>query len=77
MNILIIMIPTSMAVAFVFLLLFIWAAKKGQFDDLTTPAHEILVDDEILDTELLKNQKENKAHKTNSITGVKNVPTTK
>ena len=77
MNILILMIPTSMAIAFIFLLLFIWAAKKGQFDDLVTPAHEILIDDDVLETDATNDQNENKSHNTNSITGVKNVPITK
>jgi cbb3-type cytochrome oxidase maturation protein len=29
-----------------FVLGFIWASKKGQYDDLETPAHRILLGDE-------------------------------
>lgn len=46
MNVLIIMIPATLLLAGVFLFLFIWATRKGQFDDLTTPAHRILNDDQ-------------------------------
>lgn len=35
----------SLAFALTFLAAFIWAAKSGQFEDRTTPALRILVDD--------------------------------
>ena len=46
MNILYIMVPMALALAASFLFAFVWAAKKGQFDDTVTPAHRILFDDE-------------------------------
>ncbi|MBT4760610.1 MAG: cbb3-type cytochrome oxidase assembly protein CcoS [Bdellovibrionaceae bacterium] len=46
MNILMFMIPVTLIMAFLFLGFFIWAAKSGQFDDLVTPSHEILLEDE-------------------------------
>jgi cbb3-type cytochrome oxidase maturation protein len=46
MNVLIFLVPTAIVVAGVFVGLFIWATKKGQFDDLETPAHKMLLDDE-------------------------------
>jgi cbb3-type cytochrome oxidase maturation protein len=30
--------------------LFFWASKKGQFDDLDSPAHRILFDDDLAPT---------------------------
>lgn len=35
----------SLALAAVFLGVFIWAARTGQYDDLKTPGHRILIDD--------------------------------
>ena len=45
--------------ALVFLAAFIWATKKGQYDDLTTPSERMLLDDyEIKETK--KDEKEEK-----------------
>ncbi|MBK9321525.1 MAG: cbb3-type cytochrome oxidase assembly protein CcoS [Bdellovibrionaceae bacterium] len=44
MNILILMIPMAFALGLGFVAAFMWAASKGQFDDLETPAHRILED---------------------------------
>lgn len=46
MNILFFMVPTAILIAVVFVVAFIWATKKGQYDDLETPAHKILIEDE-------------------------------
>ncbi len=46
MNILILMIPLALILGGGFVAAFIWATKKGQFDDLDTPAHRILHDNE-------------------------------
>lgn len=46
MDVLFFLVPTAILVAGVFVGLFIWATKKGQFDDLETPAHKMLLDDE-------------------------------
>lgn len=35
----------SLLLAGVFLGVFIWATRSGQYDDLTTPGHRILIDD--------------------------------
>ena len=45
MNVLILMIPMALVLGFGFVLAFIWATNKGQFDDLETPAHRILNDE--------------------------------
>lgn len=46
MNILIIMIPVSLLLGAAFLGAFIWTVNHGQFDDVYTPAHRILDNNE-------------------------------
>ena len=46
MNIIYVLIPLSLALGIGFTFAFIWATKKGQFDDLDTPAHRMLLDPE-------------------------------
>jgi cbb3-type cytochrome oxidase maturation protein len=45
MNILFLMIPLALFLGIGFVSAFLWATSHGQFDDLETPAHRILVDD--------------------------------
>ncbi|WP_413612393.1 cbb3-type cytochrome oxidase assembly protein CcoS [Bdellovibrio sp. HCB-110] len=45
MNILTLMIPMALLLGVGFVAAFFWATSKGQFDDLETPAHRILNDD--------------------------------
>lgn len=47
MNILILMIPMSLLLGIGFVVAFLWATSKGQFDDLDTPARRILADDNL------------------------------
>ena len=46
MDILYLLIPLSIVMAFVIGVVFWWAARDGKFDDLEGPAHRILMDDE-------------------------------
>lgn len=46
MNIILFMIPVSLLLAGVFVGLFLRSLNSGQFDDLETPAHRILFDQE-------------------------------
>jgi len=46
MNIFYLLIGASLIVALIFLALFIWAVKSGQYDDNETPPFRILFDDE-------------------------------
>lgn len=46
MNVLFFVIPLALCFAAASILAFFWAAKRGQFDDLDTPAVRILIDDE-------------------------------
>lgn len=41
-----VLLPMALLFGLGFLAAFIWAAKRGQFDDLETPKHRILMDDE-------------------------------
>lgn len=45
MSILLLLIPLSLMLLVAAAWAFIWAVRKGQFDDLDTPALDILVDD--------------------------------
>jgi cbb3-type cytochrome oxidase maturation protein len=47
MNIFYLLIGVSLLVALIFLALFIWAVKSGQYDDYETPSYRILFDDEM------------------------------
>jgi cbb3-type cytochrome oxidase maturation protein len=40
------LVPLALLLSFAFLIAFIYSARKGQFDDLETPAHRMLIDDE-------------------------------
>ena len=45
MSVIIVLIPLAMLLALGFVLAFIWASRGGQYDDLDTPAHRILLDE--------------------------------
>ena len=46
MNVVYFLLPIALLLGFGFLMAFLWATKKGQFDDLETPAHKMLLDNE-------------------------------
>lgn len=46
MNIILILIPITLLLVAVGILVFNWAVKNGQYDDLEGPAHRILYDDD-------------------------------
>ncbi|MEI6823099.1 MAG: cbb3-type cytochrome oxidase assembly protein CcoS [Bacteroidota bacterium] len=56
MNILYLLIGVSLLAAIIFLLLFVWSVKTGQYDDNYTPSVRILFDDdELKDEEINEN----------------------
>ena len=65
MIVLFILIGLSLIVALIFLFLYIWSVKDGQFDDDKTPAMRILFDDEEL---IEQNQQSNNNSEINSET---------
>jgi cbb3-type cytochrome oxidase maturation protein len=46
MDILYLLIPMSLVLVAVIALIFLWAVKSGQFEDMEGPAHRILMDDD-------------------------------
>jgi cbb3-type cytochrome oxidase maturation protein len=46
MNVIIILILASLAVALVFLAGFIWAVRSGQYEDTLTPSMRVLAEDQ-------------------------------
>ncbi len=46
MEILYVLIPLSIVLVTLAVIVFSWAVKSGQFDDLEGPAHSILYDDD-------------------------------
>lgn len=54
MNILFLLIGVSLIAALVFLILFLWAVRSGQYDDTYTPSVRVLFDDEAEDNMLSK-----------------------
>jgi cbb3-type cytochrome oxidase maturation protein len=46
MSVLFIVLPLALLVVLAAVLAFLWAAHRGQFDDLTTPAIRMLHDEE-------------------------------
>ena len=47
MDIIYILLPATLVLAVIAVAGYIWAVKRGQFDDLDTPALRILVEDEV------------------------------
>jgi cbb3-type cytochrome oxidase maturation protein len=45
MSIMYVILPVALVVVFVAVIGFVWAARRGQFDDLETPAMRALHDD--------------------------------
>jgi cbb3-type cytochrome oxidase maturation protein len=52
MNILFMLIGVSLFAALIFLALFIWAVRSGQYDDNYTPSIRILFEDETEEDEI-------------------------
>ena len=46
MRILLLLVPISLVLLGIAVWAFVWAVRKGQFDDLDTPPLDILADDE-------------------------------
>lgn len=45
MEVLYVVVPLAVAFAAGAVLAFVWAVRRGQFDDMKTPAHRVLADD--------------------------------
>ena len=61
MDILYLLIPLSLVFVAVIAVVFLWAVKSGQFEDMEGPAHRILMDDDLpASSENLIEEKKNK-----------------
>ena len=60
MNIIFLTLGISITLALIFLIAFLWATRRGQYDDLTTPSQRMLIDD--FDTKNNRSKKEDKLH---------------
>jgi len=54
--IIILTISISLILATVFVIAFIWSARSGQYSDLITPAHRMLIDDKQKKTTEIKSE---------------------
>jgi cbb3-type cytochrome oxidase maturation protein len=45
MNVIYLLLPCALVLAFVFVGLYLWAARHDQFDDLDSPAKRMLIDE--------------------------------
>ena len=45
MNVIYLLLPLALLLVLVFVIFYLWAVKRDQFDDLETPARRILLDD--------------------------------
>lgn len=46
MNVLFVVFPLALVLSAFAVVAFLWAVRKGQFDDLTTPALRVLTDEQ-------------------------------
>lgn len=46
MEVLYVIVPLAVAFAGAAVLAYVWAVRSGQFDDMKTPAHRVLTEDE-------------------------------
>jgi len=60
------LIPGMIVLGLVSVLVFFWAVKNGQYDDMEGPAHRILDDDDLTSNDIEIN--EQKEHQTGSST---------
>jgi len=63
MSILVILMPLAILLGLGFVVAFIVAVRSGQYDDLDTPAHRILIDDVAADDQIPKNKTESLSNK--------------
>jgi cbb3-type cytochrome oxidase maturation protein len=67
MSVIFLLLAASLVVATAFLVFFVWAVKTGQFDDTTTPAMRMLLDDTrnpTLDTKQLRTEEKGQGRPT-------------
>jgi cbb3-type cytochrome oxidase maturation protein len=58
MSVMYLLVPLALIVVALAVAAYVWAARKGQFDDLKTPAMRVLHDDEESKVESRKSEEE-------------------
>lgn len=58
MSIVTLLLPVALLLGFGFLIAFIVSTLGGQYDDLETPAHRVLLDEEVVSNPTLANSPE-------------------
>jgi cbb3-type cytochrome oxidase maturation protein len=58
MSVIYIVLPLALLFVLVAVGFFIWAARRGQFDDLETPAHRVLFEDSFTDSQATREDEE-------------------
>ncbi|MFQ5345195.1 MAG: cbb3-type cytochrome oxidase assembly protein CcoS [Mariprofundus sp.] len=61
------LIPGMIILGLVSVLVFFWAVKNGQYDDMEGPAHRILDDDDLVDHNTATPKKTDSTHQTGKI----------
>ena len=59
MTIIFFTLAVSLLLSLLFLLFFLWSTKKGQYDDLVTPAHRALLENDKSDITTNKEERKN------------------
>ncbi len=49
MDIIYLLLPVALIILIIIIVVFLWAVKSDQFEDMEGPAHRILMDDDIVD----------------------------
>jgi cbb3-type cytochrome oxidase maturation protein len=62
MNIVILLIFSSVIAATIFLIAFLWAARSGQYDDVHTPAVRMLFEDQPTDKRIVTDDAATEIH---------------
>jgi len=58
MNVIYGLIPGMILLGLVSVLVFFWAVKNGQYDDMEGPAHRILDDDDLADSNVVPHEQQ-------------------
>jgi cbb3-type cytochrome oxidase maturation protein len=54
MDIIYLLLPIALIIVFIIIVIFFWAVRSDQFEDLEGPAHRILMDDDVKDNKVKK-----------------------
>lgn len=64
MEVIFFMLPMALFFALAFVILFVWNVRGGQYDDLETPAYEMLIEQDQIKSNTINNCVEAHSNKT-------------